>query len=129
MRAVLILALSVVLAAGCSIGGDTVELSQKDSGRTVEVAVGDTIVVSLESNPTTGFSWSPVQGTPTGGVIDLVSKTYEREGDAAGAGGVETWKYEAVKAGSTKLDLEYVRPFEPDQPAGKFTVAVKVVKG
>lgn len=130
MRVVWISAILVGLfvLAGCN-GGSDIQLSQKDSGRTVEAAVGDRIVVTLESNPTTGYSWSAKQGSPTGGVVDLVSKDYDRESDAVGAGGLEKWTYEAVKVGTTKLELEYVRPFEPDQPAGQFVVTLNVVKG
>jgi inhibitor of cysteine peptidase len=115
----------VVVACG---GGDatTFDLSQRDSGTTLQVAPDDEIVISLESNPTTGFSWSEAPASQNNGILQLLSKSYESDSDAIGAGGVETWTYKAVKPGKAVLELQYLRPFEPDNVAGKFTVTIDV---
>lgn len=119
-----VLALAVAACGGAT--GKTVELSQKDSGTTLQVATGDKIVISLESNPTTGYSWAEAKTSSVGDVLQLVSKSYESESDAVGSGGVEKWTYKAVGAGTANPELEYVRPFEPGKVAGKFTVTVNV---
>jgi inhibitor of cysteine peptidase len=117
----------MVLVAACG-GGDatTFDLSQRDSGTTLQVAPDDEIVISLESNPTTGFSWSEAPASQNNGILQLLAKSYESDSDAIGAGGVETWTYKAVKPGKAVLELQYLRPFEPDNVAGKFTVTIDV---
>ena len=116
----------LVAACGSSESGKTIELSQKDSGTTLQVTQGDELVISLESNPTTGYSWAESKSSQAGDVLQLGSKKYESESDAIGAGGVETWTYKAVGAGTADLELDYLRPFEPDKIAGKFTLTVDV---
>jgi hypothetical protein len=48
--------LVVVLATACGSSGQ-VELTAADDGRQIELNSGQTLVVSLESNPSTGYSW------------------------------------------------------------------------
>jgi inhibitor of cysteine peptidase len=118
----------LLLAAACGGRGssNTFELSQGDSGTTLQVAPDDEIVISLESNPTTGYGWHEAEKSQNNGILQLLAKSYESESDAIGSGGVETWTYKAVKAGKTVLELNYLRPFEPDEIAGKFTVTIDV---
>ncbi len=116
----------LVAACGSGESGKAIELSQKDSGTTLQVTQGDELVISLESNPTTGYSWAESKSSQASDVLQLVSKKYESESDAIGAGGVETWTYKAVGAGTANLELDYLRPFEPDKIAGKFTLTVDV---
>ena len=117
----------LMLAVACGSGASTTfELSQRDSGTTLQVAPDDEIVISLESNPTTGFSWHEAEKSQNNGILQLLAKSYESESDAVGAGGVETWTYKAIKAGKAVLELNYLRPFEPENVAGKFTVTIDV---
>ncbi len=120
--------LVALLVAACGSGesGKSFELSQKDSGTKLQVAPEDEIVISLESNPTTGYSWSEATASQNNGVLQLIAKDYTSESDAIGSGGVETWTYKAVKPGKADLELDYLRPFEPDKIAGKFTVTIDV---
>ena len=116
----------LVAACGSGESGKTIELSQKDSGTTLQVTQGDELVISLESNPTTGYSWAESKSSQASDVLQLVSKKYESESDAIGAGGIETWTYKAVGAGTANLELDYLRPFEPDNIVGKFVLTVNV---
>ncbi len=117
----------LMVAVACGSGDSTTfELSQRDSGTTLQVAPDDEIVISLESNPTTGFSWHEAEKSRNNGILQLLAKSYESESDAVGAGGVETWTYKAIKAGKAVLELNYLRPFEPENVAGKFTVTIDV---
>jgi inhibitor of cysteine peptidase len=90
--------------------GSTVELDQGDSQVEVPLEVGDQLDVRLESNPTTGYSWQ-LGPLPEG--LELVSSEFEGpDSDAAGAGGVEVFVFEATASGGGVLRLDYVRTFE-----------------
>lgn len=134
-----VLLMGMLLAlAGC--GADTdlpagvtseeVSLSAKDSGGQVEVDVGQVLVLTLESNPTTGYSWEVVDAEGS-----VLRQTGEPEFEAAsesdpaplGAGGVEVFRFEAVGAGETRLELVYHRPWEEGvEPLETFSVQVVV---
>ena len=76
-----------------------------------EVEVGDKITVELCSNPTTGFQWD--YETSIDNVLKEEDHDFEEPGgDVAGAAGTETWTFEAVKAGTTEVRMEYSQPWE-----------------
>ena len=59
--AAVLLATTAIALSSCSHGGTSprsVGITAKDNGRTVTVRTGDAVVVSLESNASTGFRWT-----------------------------------------------------------------------
>ena len=46
-------------------------------------------------------------------------------GDKVGVGGIETWRFNAVKTGTEGLQFEYRRPWEKSAPAAK-TLRIEV---
>lgn len=87
-----------------------------DSG-VLSKKVGDTIVIRLESNPTTGYSWSLAE-IPSD-IIQKVSNIYEplkTSGNIVGSGGTEIWTFKAISKGNTTLTFQYARPWEKDVP-------------
>jgi inhibitor of cysteine peptidase len=96
-----------------------------DSGTTVELAVGGTLVVDLEENATTGFSWS-VETTPA--MLKAAGDEQVAAGDTGvvGAAGRHIFTWEATAAGTGELRLQYARPWESVQPAKVFSVTVVV---
>jgi len=103
-------------------------LGKADSGRTVTVAVGATILVKLAGNPTTGYQWRTAK--LTGDAVKQQGKpAYEARQHPpgmVGVGGTYTFKFEAVKPGSAALTLHYVRPWEKGKPPAE-TFQVKIV--
>ncbi|HEX9094243.1 MAG TPA: protease inhibitor I42 family protein [Coriobacteriia bacterium] len=105
---VLVLALSL---PGCS--SSVVKITETDAGKPVALSVGQTLEVTLLANPTTGFSWQVADAS--GGVLAA-------KGDPAyvqdpgpplvGKGGAQTFTFDAAKAGSGRLLMEYRRPWE-----------------
>jgi flavodoxin len=68
-------------------------------------------LVSLDGNPTTGYSWEYRQSKD--GVVREVSKKYEpQKTSLAGSGGVFTFVFEGISQGETELTFEYLRPWE-----------------
>jgi inhibitor of cysteine peptidase len=118
--------LVVVLATACGSSGQ-VELTAADDGRQIELNSGQTLVVSLESNPSTGYSW---ERAPTEDqILQQAGEPEFREGrpGVVGAPGQQVFRFQATATGTTKLDLVYHRPWEQEaKPEGTFSVTVVV---
>jgi inhibitor of cysteine peptidase len=131
---VLVIALSVVLAAGCAapqgaapVTG-TLRVDASADGTTVYLKQGAELVVSLESNPSTGFDWKVVESLPA--QLTLKDDTFESSATpgVVGAGGTHVFTYTAAAFGTGDLDLEYVRSWEkgvPPERAMRITAVVE----
>ncbi len=95
----------------------------------VSAKAGDQFTVSLESNPTTGYSWQLAKPVDEK-VVTLVGSKYERMGqkDVVGAGGREHWTFKATAAGKTCVEMKYVRSWEKDVPPVRVATIVVEVK-
>ena len=101
-------------------------LSKESHGKAFAASVGQTIVVRLRGNATTGFRWGA--GKLTAGVVRPVSTKYAgAPAGVIGGGGEFVLTFKVVKAGTEKLTLEYKRPWEKKPPAR--TVAVTINAG
>jgi predicted secreted protein len=125
-RTTALLATSLLLLAACGddyggegdrdVDGDPVEtteatgtpgdaavltLEQTD----VQVAVGDTVVIELDENPSVGDQWE-VREDPDEAVLEFVEEAFAAsDPEADGSGGVLQFVYEAVGDGGTQLTL------------------------
>ena len=109
-RWIALVAAAALLAACGDDGGTTVELDDADSLSEVSLDVGDQLDVSLEANPTTGYSWE-LGPLPDG--LELVSSEFEEPGGSlVGAPGTQLFVFDVVGAGSGILRFEYVRVFD-----------------
>ncbi|MFH1524254.1 MAG: protease inhibitor I42 family protein [Chloroflexota bacterium] len=116
---------SVVLTTGC--GPTQTQLVAADNGKTLKVKTGDQIVIMLEGNPSTGYTWE---------AKDLDVGTFQQVGEtqfkssspgSTGAGGTLTLTFKALRAGTSTLALIYHRPWETDvEPQSTFAVTVTV---
>ena len=119
----MLLLVSMLLVA---CGAKEASLGADDAGRQIELAVGEKMLVTLDSNPTTGYQWEVAE------IDEAVLKQQGTEYDAdssqlVGSGGEETFTFEAVGAGETTLTLIYHRPWEEGvEPAETFSVTVVV---
>ncbi len=106
-----------------------VRLNDGDNGKTVKVAVDGTITLTLESNPTTGFSWTGVDKVDKD-ILKLERNDYKQNASPAGmvgVGGRDTIVYRALKKGKAKIDLTYMQPWEPDSKFNtNYSVTVEV---
>ncbi|MBA7631517.1 hypothetical protein ES703_39049 [subsurface metagenome] len=121
----LVAVVAVCLVAGCAGGVKT----YTDSGQTIGISVNQEFVIALGSNPTTGYSWQVSHDETR---LELVGgeSTYkqgkEAEQGAVGAGGIEYFRFKALKTGETKITLVYKRPWEEEFLDQKvFTVNIK----
>lgn len=82
----------------------------------IDLKVGERARIELAANPTTGYQWEPTT-EPDTAVVKIVSDTYTAEPtDRVGSGGTQVLVVEGVAAGTTTLDLGYIRPWETDTP-------------
>ena len=104
-----------------------ITVTEQDSGKTIEVAVGQKILVQLSANPTTGYQWSVLGKLAP---LVFVKSDYAPNPQAAdrmGAGGTQALRFTAKSAGKVELKLGYARPWEKDMaPAKTFVVTVVV---
>jgi inhibitor of cysteine peptidase len=112
---------------GCAAGSDpresgpqttTIEVSyddlldQKNITRTLTLNLGDTLQISLGSNPSTGFRWTP-QMQITDATV-LAQAGHEVLGPSVarpGAAGREVWALQAIGPGATTVSTTYDRPW------------------
>ncbi len=99
-----------------------------NSGKEVTIASGGTLTITLDSNVTTGYSWSESANISNKLVLQQMDQKYVNPTTSAvGAGGQEVWTLQAIESGKSEISLEYRRPFEPTAPPAKtFTVTVVV---
>jgi len=89
-----------------------------DTDRPITVQIGQEILLKLESNRSTGYSWL-LEESKDPVLRSLGKPTYQADRVAPGAGGVETWTFRANKIGNETLRLEYRRPWERKVPPAK----------
>lgn len=88
---------------------------------------GQQLIVSLPSNPTTGYRWILHESAPEQ-LRSLGPEVFSNpKDDMIGGDGLSTWRFEARQAGSGRLYLTYQRPWEADgEPDGLFDCRIEV---
>ena len=80
----------------------------------ITVSAGEQFDIRLPSNPTTGYRWQ-VDGKLNMRIVRLVDTRFEPTApDPAvlGAGGTEIFTFVGVAAGTSRIKLVYLRPWE-----------------
>jgi inhibitor of cysteine peptidase len=125
--ALLTLLLALTVATGCSPQQQEVKATIDDNGREMQLKKGQTLVVTLEGNPTTGYSWEVAESLDEQVLRQAGEAEFKAESEALGAGGVQILRFEAVNAGTITLKLVYHRPWEKDvEPLNTFSIQVVV---
>jgi inhibitor of cysteine peptidase len=123
-----ILVASVVVGAGaaCTGGSNNVNVDSSYSGKQVELSVGQSLVVTLESNATTGYSWALVQNSDDSVLSKIGNEYVAPQTTLVGAGGKEEWTFKALKQGTSTISMGYSRPWESTPPVETFDLTVVV---
>ena len=105
-----------------------VNLTEADDGSAVELpGVGGQLVVALEGNPSTGYTWEVEEVDES--VLRLVGDADFLADDPTlvGGGGLMALRFEGVSTGQTTLRLAYRRAWESDvAPLEIFEVYIEV---
>jgi len=116
----------LAVAATCLVAGCVGQVeTYTDPGQTIDIGVNQEFVIALGSNLTTGYSW---QVSYDQSVLELVEKIYKEEAKqgVVGAGGVEYFRFKALKTERTKITLVYKRPWEEEVLDQKvFTINIR----
>jgi parallel beta-helix repeat protein len=107
-----------------------VDVNEDDDGGLIELETGQVLVVTLESNPTTGYRWEvqQVQASVIGQIGGVEFKPFVEDGKpVVGAGGWEIFRFRAVGIGQVTLQMVYHKSWEEDaEPLRTFTLDVAV---
>ena len=120
------LILSISLITGC--GGSTVK-AYSDPEETIDSSMDREFIVliALESNPSTGYSWEAKYDSA---MLELIEETFElgeyAKENIVGAGGTELFRFKGLNKGKTEITFNYKRSWETEVLDIKvFTVEVK----
>ena len=103
------------------------QLTEADNGSTVELTRGQVLNITMEANPTTGYTWDVIEAPDEQVMRQVGEIAFTPESDAIGAGGVQIIRFEVINEGRTSLTLVYHRPWETDvEPLKTFSVQVVV---
>jgi len=105
-------------------------IDEDDADSQVVLEQGQYLVVTLESNPTTGYRWEVVENQDS--ILEQVGEvefkpSEQSDPPIAGAGGWEIFRFKAVSAGQMTLEHVYRRSWETDvEPVKTFSIEVIV---
>lgn len=101
------------------------EVTMADSGKTINIKVGERIVVALESNPSTGYGWYLAQ-EPDASILWNSPVQYEPGPAIPGAPGTDRWVFDGKGKGTVSVELDYTRPGSNEIPPQIFKMTVVV---
>jgi inhibitor of cysteine peptidase len=105
-----------------------IRIDESQNQREVPAKTGDHIELSLPENPTTGYRWElKADGSPV--CRPERDSSYQPPEGGVGRGGVRTWAFAVVAAGTAGIELQYRRSFEAGAaPAKTFSVRVRAAQ-
>ena len=124
MKKVLLAVFGLILVAGIATGavaasggeGKNINVDASHSGEQVQLSVGESLVVTLASNATTGYSWTLDKNSDEGVLHESGHEYIAPNTTLVGAGGKEVWTFKAIKKGTSTISMEYSRPWEEGIP-------------
>ncbi len=90
-------------------------MQDKNITGTIEINKGETLILILGSNPTTGFSWTEKAQISDTQILEQIKHEFVEpaaKNTVLGAAGKEVWTFKALKAGTTTVSVDYSRPWE-----------------
>ncbi|MDE1168018.1 MAG: protease inhibitor I42 family protein [Pseudomonas sp.] len=125
----LLVPLSLTLLAACAQQAPKQNVSlAKQSDCPLALHTGQHLILTLPSNPTTGYRWK-VQNPAPGILRSLGPEVYSNPEDAGlvGSAGQSVWQFQAQNAGDGHLLLVYQQPWAPEvKPVQTFDCAITV---
>ena len=121
-----VLLVALVACSKTSGSDSTISIGANDAENIITLHRGDTLIVTLDGNPTTGYNW--IMQTMDPAILTQVGDpAYTAESNQIGAPGTISLTFQAVETGEAKLVLNYMRSFETDiAPLHTFEVTVVV---
>lgn len=128
MMKIFIVLVAVFIFTRCNDTSETLNLRKEDNGKQIKLSMNEEIVISLESNPTTGYNWT-VANVDTN-ILEQTGKVeFEARSRKLGSPGKQIFRFRSTTAGKTALKLIYHRPWEKETaPLDTFLVEINVTE-
>jgi len=92
----------------------TYTFTEEDNGSSAVLEKGQYLLLTLSSNPSTGYAWE-VNASAVPVLQQIGDSTYvASESGSIGGGGTETFRFKAAQSGSAVLSLIYRQSWEQD---------------
>ncbi|MCS3840499.1 inhibitor of cysteine peptidase [Pseudomonas sp. JAI111] len=120
--------LALSLLAACATQPKQNVTVEKQSECPVQLRSGQNLILTLPSNPTTGYRWA-IQDSAGGVLQALGPEVYSNPEDAGivGSAGISTWRFQAFASGNGRLRLTSQQPWAPEVlPVDTFDCAISV---
>lgn len=110
--------LALALLSACATQPKQNVTVEKQSECPVQLNSGQNLILTLPSNPTTGYRWA-IQDSAGGVLRALSPEVYSNpeDGGVVGSAGLSTWRFQAFATGTGRLRLTYSQPWAPEVPA------------
>jgi predicted secreted protein len=107
-----------------------VQLDASADGTTQQLKKGEIMAITLESNPSTGYSWFATISDPKV-VVQMGEHQYQEPASSSstpivGAAGTQTFFLQAAETGTATVTLDYKRSWEDVAPEKTITITVEV---
>jgi inhibitor of cysteine peptidase len=80
--------------------------------KNIELNKPGSLIVMLESNPTTGYEWAEAVINDKEIITQADRNFVAPKTDMAGASGTDVWTFDSLKEGTTTIKFSYGRPWE-----------------
>ncbi|HEY1951077.1 MAG TPA: protease inhibitor I42 family protein [Bryobacteraceae bacterium] len=129
------LALIVVIGALCILPAHarqphkSVQADESFDGRKIELHVGETLLVKLPENASTGYRWliPPESARKLEKILSEEEQPVPGPGNLIGRLGLRNFYFQVLKPGKVELELYYQRPWETAKPpARKFRLHIRI---
>ncbi|KPY61094.1 putative Lipoprotein [Pseudomonas amygdali pv. sesami] len=120
--------LSLALLTACAQTPKNIVSIEAENDCPLTLQSGQTLILTLPSNPTTGFRWltqNPAQNILRSLGPEVYANAESKE--MVGSGGQSVWRYKATDAGTGRLVMNYQQPWAPEvAPEQTFECAITV---
>lgn len=118
-----------VLSNSLAVVKRHVDLDENNNGQQYEITEGQYFNLTLPENPSTGYQWAFTE-TYDPNILTQIDHAFQApksQPPLAGQGGWIFWRFQALHAGTTTLNLGYARSWESTPPVQTYTVKIIVV--
>lgn len=124
-RIALILALAFSVLSATAVFAKEARVKQ---GKTVFVKTGREFVLTLVSNKSTGYQWQLTRAPGKDFLVLTGLRYITDKNKRAGYKVKEEWTFKALKPGSTRVDFQYVRPWDKKSPPARSKTFLVIIK-
>ena len=103
----------------------TVPIGEFDNGKSVILKKNQTLVLSLITNPSTGYTWQYLQ-YPSFKVLTEIKHYLVPQGRNPGSPSMEYWLYIPVNIGATVISLQYSRSWSKIPPLKIYQINIMI---